>query len=137
VYGPHRDTTHQPRDVRRSEGRHDRRDSAVESADESGVASAERRERHWREERAVGSLCATGAIAEADSLICATIARISSDMTLPASHHARSVLGFGLTRAGRYAEAEEKLLEGAAGLHGSTWSARRSCSSLWIPASQR
>ena len=62
-------------------------------------------------------LCATGAVAEGDSLIRATIARVPLDSTKIMPYRVRSVLGFCLTRVRRFGEAEPVLLQAEAGLH--------------------
>jgi tetratricopeptide (TPR) repeat protein len=56
-------------------------------------------------------LCATGAIAEGDSVIRAAIERVPLDSTRTAPYSVRSALGFCLTRARRFAEAEPVLLQ--------------------------
>jgi hypothetical protein len=61
-------------------------------------------------------LCATGATVEGDSLIRATIERVPLDSTQVMPYRVRDVLGFCLTRARRFAEAEPLLLQAEAGL---------------------
>ncbi len=56
-------------------------------------------------------LCATGAVAEGDSLIRATIESVPLDTTRALPYRVRGVLGYCLTRAQRFAEAEPLLLQ--------------------------
>lgn len=60
-------------------------------------------------------LCATGAVAEGDSTIRATVAHVPLDATRTLPYRVRGVL-FCLTRAGRFADAEPLLLEAEARL---------------------
>ncbi len=61
-------------------------------------------------------LCATGAAVDGDSVIRATIAKVPLDSTQVLPYRVQSVLGFCLTRARRFAEAEPVLLQAEAGL---------------------
>ena len=61
-------------------------------------------------------LCATGAVAEGDSLIRAVIEQVPLDTTKALPYRARSALGFCLIREKRFAEAEPLLLEAEARL---------------------
>ncbi len=59
-------------------------------------------------------LCATGAVTEGDSLIRTIVARVPLDSTKTMPYRVRSILGFCLTRAQRFAEAEPVLLQAEA-----------------------
>jgi hypothetical protein len=61
-------------------------------------------------------LCATGAAVEGDSVIRATIERVPLDSTRILPYQVRSALGFCLTRARRFPEAEPVLLQAEAAL---------------------
>jgi tetratricopeptide (TPR) repeat protein/predicted Ser/Thr protein kinase len=61
-------------------------------------------------------LCATGAVARGDSLIRAAIGQLPAGDQQPMLHRVRGTLGYCLTRAGRYAEAEPLLIGAEAGL---------------------
>lgn len=70
-------------------------------------------------------LCATGAAAQGDSLIRATIAQANLDSTQIVSYRTQSAGAFCLTTAGRLDEAEPILLRAEAGLSARGASARR------------
>ena len=60
--------------------------------------------------------CATGAVAEGDSVIRAAIPHLSPDSAQSMPYRVRGTLGFCLTRQRRFAEAEPLLLQSEAGL---------------------
>jgi tetratricopeptide (TPR) repeat protein len=66
-------------------------------------------------------LCATGQAAQGDSLIRVAISHLPPNALPSFVHRVRGALGYCLTRAQRYAEAEPVLLEAESGLRAPVW----------------